>query len=201
MTAGPGVPFAHTHFFTGQDSATSTYIAMAPTHPAPPGISKRDDYNPTRKPKGSLLRLLSPRAGTSSRAEVPSLTLHVADYGSLLIQTTDSSYDSSRPRLQHHSSSHNSASSTTDIQDDYIPPPSQMHEYELSGTLEIGMPLHLGKRRVKAIRIGMSGVTRLDMGKNRGWEEDEIFKRKIEIRGADEAGITLEPGTQLYVSP
>ena len=74
-----------------------------------------------------------------------------------------------------------------------------MQEYELSGSLEISMPRHLGKRRVKAIRIGMSGTTRLDMGKSRGWEEDEIFKRKIEIRGSDDAGLILEPGTQLYV--
>lgn len=72
-----------------------------------------------------------------------------------------------------------------------------MREFELAGTLEITMPPHLGKRRVRSIKIGMDATTRLDMGKTRGWEEDTIFKRRIEIRGADGAGIILEPGTQL----
>lgn len=180
---------------------------MAPPFLEPVGLSKRDDYNPVRpeKKKGSLFRLLGPRGGSSSRSEVPTLTLHVADYGSLLIQTTDLPYGASRPVPP---SRHNSAgpgsstpNSPTDEyreeQDGYIPPPSQTREYELPGTLEIGMPPHMGKRRVRAIRIGMTATTRLDMGKGRGWEEDIIFSRMIEIKGADGAGIVLEPGVQL----
>jgi hypothetical protein len=171
---------------------------------APPGLSKRADYNPPveekEKKKGSLLRLLSPRAGSSSRSEVPTLILHVADYGSLLIQTGDRPYDPRPPPARHnsHTSGASTPASPTESADGYIGPPTQVQEYELAGTLEIVMPPHLGKRRVKSIRIGMDAVTRLDMGKGRGWEEDTIFKRKIEI-GAGQAGIVLEPGTQLYV--
>lgn len=163
----------------------------------PFGLSKREDYNPGStdkdKKKGSLLRLLSPRPSSSSKSDIPSLVLHVADYGSILIQTSDRENDTRPPPSRQNSHS----GTSTPRGEEYVVPPSQIHEYELAGTLEITMPPHLGKRRVKAIRIGMDATTRLDMGKTRGWEEDTIFKRKLEIRGADRAGIILEPGTQL----
>lgn len=61
------------------------------------------------------------------------------------------------------------------------------------------MPPHLGQRRVKAIRVGLSAKTKLHMGKQRGWEEDEIFHRKMEMKGEDGDGVVLDPGNQVWV--
>jgi hypothetical protein len=83
------------------------------------------------------------------------------------------------------------------------PPPSNLQELQLSGTLEITMPPHLGRRRVRAIRVGLSARTKLDMGKARGWEEDEIFARRIDLQGQGHGasdGVVLEPGQQVCVS-
>lgn len=189
-------------------SPHQSQTAMPPPHPPLVGLNKRNEYSlhtAREKRKGSLFRLLSPRAGTTSRSDVPSLTLHVANYGSILIQCTDDAFAPSRPDIRSRSTSSHTPGNTTSITpivigaegDAYVAPPTQTREFELAGTLEIAMPAHLGKRRVRSIKIGMDATTRLDMGSTRGWEEDTIFNRRVEIRGAHGAEIILEPGTHL----
>lgn len=193
------------------------------------------------KSKGSLLRLLSPLRGvgtTSKPIEKPVLKLHVADYGSILIQTTDESIHEAvlenerneRPNVGRASSSTWSGQDIHTPDSPYStagpsnaaggsgsrvnlvggrqgqnggvdgqiepPPPGQRPDLELSGTLEITMPPQSGKRRVQAIRVGLSARTKLNFGGKRGWEQDEIFHRKIDIKG-EEKGLVLEPGTQM----
>jgi hypothetical protein len=58
------------------------------------------------------------------------------------------------------------------------------------------------RRRVQAISVGVQSATRLHMGPIRGWEEDGIFERGVEIgdqvlaSGPDSEGIWLEKGSQ-----
>jgi hypothetical protein len=59
------------------------------------------------------------------------------------------------------------------------------------------------RRRVQAISVGVQSVCRLFMGVERGWEEDGIFERGVEIMGGEcgeGEGIWLEKGSQRYVS-
>lgn len=64
----------------------------------------------------------------------------------------------------------------------------------LSGLLEINMK---ERRRVQAISVGVQSVTRLNIGGVRGWEEDGIFERGVEVlTGDEEEGIWLEKGSQ-----
>lgn len=64
----------------------------------------------------------------------------------------------------------------------------------LTGTLEVVMK---ERRRVRAISIGVQSVCRLNMLGARGWEEDGVFERGVEILGGDdEEGIWLEKGSQ-----
>ncbi|WVQ81908.1 hypothetical protein IAT38_004035 [Cryptococcus sp. DSM 104549] len=65
----------------------------------------------------------------------------------------------------------------------------------LSGALEVIMK---ERRRVKSISVCVQGVSRLYMGKERGWEEDGIFERGVEVLGGDEEGIWLEKGRQSF---
>lgn len=64
----------------------------------------------------------------------------------------------------------------------------------LTGTLEVNMK---ERRRVRAISVGVQSVCRLNMLGTRGWEEDGIFERGVEVLGGDdEEGIWLEKGSQ-----
>ncbi|WWC63208.1 uncharacterized protein I303_105808 [Kwoniella dejecticola CBS 10117] len=78
-----------------------------------------------------------------------------------------------------------------------LEPPSE--DTVLSGSLEVTMK---ERRRVKAISIGVQSVCRLHMGVNRGWEEDGIFERGVEVLGSTdiemEEGIWLEKGSQSF---
>ncbi|BEJ15975.1 hypothetical protein CspHIS471_0505800 [Cutaneotrichosporon sp. HIS471] len=66
----------------------------------------------------------------------------------------------------------------------------------LTGTLEVIMK---ERRRVRAISIGVQSVCRINMLGSRGWEEDGIFERGVEILGGDlEDGIWLEKGSQSF---
>ncbi|WOO81269.1 uncharacterized protein LOC62_03G004798 [Vanrija pseudolonga] len=66
----------------------------------------------------------------------------------------------------------------------------------LTGTLEVVMK---ERRRVQAISVGVQSVARLNMCGARGWEEDGIFERGVEIlSGVDEEGIWLEKGSQSF---
>lgn len=67
----------------------------------------------------------------------------------------------------------------------------------LAGTLEVIMK---ERRRVQAISVGVQSVCRLNFGA-KGWEEDGIFERGVEILGGDAEGIWLEKGSQVYVIP
>lgn len=64
----------------------------------------------------------------------------------------------------------------------------------LSGAIEVVMR---ERRRVQAISVGVQSVARLNMGPSRGWEEDGIFERGVEVLGGgDSEGIWLEKGSQ-----
>ncbi|WVW85676.1 hypothetical protein I302_107714 [Kwoniella bestiolae CBS 10118] len=68
----------------------------------------------------------------------------------------------------------------------------------LSGSLEVIMK---ERRRVKAISVGVQSVCRLHMGVGRGWEDDGIFERGVEVLGeseGEEEGIWLEKGSQSF---
>lgn len=64
----------------------------------------------------------------------------------------------------------------------------------LSGTIEITMK---ERRRVQAISVVIQSVSRLYMGGSRGWEEDGLFERGVEIIGEDAYGeaLWLDQGT------
>lgn len=67
-------------------------------------------------------------------------------------------------------------------------------DHMLHGELEVfirGAP-----RRCKAIRAGFRTVIKLDMGRERKIEEDTLFERKVELTGASDDGILLQPGSQ-----
>ena len=63
---------------------------------------------------------------------------------------------------------------------------------ELWGDLEIELPAGMGRRRVKAVRIGVRTTCNLDMG--RGKKEDVIYEGKVEVRGGTSDGVILEEG-------
>lgn len=71
---------------------------------------------------------------------------------------------------------------------------AQFLDRELSGELEIDVPRGMGRRRCRAIRLTLKNVARLNMGDGRGWEEDVLFERTLEMKGA----IILEEGLQRY---
>ena len=64
----------------------------------------------------------------------------------------------------------------------------------LSGSLEVIMEK---RRRCRSISIGVQSVCRLYMGK-RGWEDDGIFERGVEILDGDTEEIWLEKGSQTF---
>lgn len=68
--------------------------------------------------------------------------------------------------------------------------PRQFQDRELNGELEIDVPRGMGRRRCRAIRLTLKNVARLFMGEQRGWEEDVLFERTLEVKGA----IILEEG-------
>ncbi|ORX38571.1 hypothetical protein BD324DRAFT_577633 [Kockovaella imperatae] len=65
----------------------------------------------------------------------------------------------------------------------------------LSGSLEVIMK---DRKRCQAISIGIQSVCKLWMGPARGWEEDGIFERGVEVLGGDAEGIWLEKGSQTF---
>ncbi|WVQ81909.1 hypothetical protein IAT38_004036 [Cryptococcus sp. DSM 104549] len=64
----------------------------------------------------------------------------------------------------------------------------------LSGALEVIMK---ERRKVQAISVGVQSVCKLHMGQ-RGWEEDGIFERGVEVLSGNEDGIWLEKGSQSF---
>ena len=70
---------------------------------------------------------------------------------------------------------------------------------EVRGELEVQLPVGMGRRRVKAIRVGWQTVVELTLSPQRVKEKDTIFERKTEIRGGNSEGIVLEEGIQRYV--
>jgi hypothetical protein len=63
----------------------------------------------------------------------------------------------------------------------------------LTGALEVIMK---ERRRCQAISVGVQSVCRLNMGAKRGWEEDGVFERGVEVLSGDSEGIWLEKGSQ-----
>lgn len=63
----------------------------------------------------------------------------------------------------------------------------------VTGALEVIMK---ERRRCVAISVGVQMVCRLHLGVERGWEEDGVFERGVEILGGSAEGIWLEKGSQ-----
>jgi hypothetical protein len=72
-----------------------------------------------------------------------------------------------------------------------VEPPAE--DTLLTGSLEVIMK---ERKRCQAISVGVQSVCRLHMGEERGWEEDGVFERGVEILGGMEEGIWLEKGSQ-----
>ncbi|KAK4689494.1 hypothetical protein P7C73_g589, partial [Tremellales sp. Uapishka_1] len=68
-------------------------------------------------------------------------------------------------------------------------------DYVLSGALEVVMK---ERRKCLGISVGVQSVCKLNMGKKRGWEEDGIFERGVEVVSDPEEGIWLEKGSQSF---
>lgn len=119
-----------------------------------------------------MFKFLSGRSGSRSRASSPAgkkgikMTINIPSYGGVFM-------------TQHR----------VDGEDGQGP---TFIDRELSGELEIWLPKGYGKRRCRAIRMKLRNVARLNMGPMRGWEEDCLFERSTEIKGA----IVLEEGLQ-----
>jgi len=130
-----------------------------------------------------MLRYLSPgRSGSNTpnsprtpREGQPVLTLHVPNYGLIIIPAPEAPDPDGR------------------VSDE------PREDHMLHGELEV----RLGgthPRRAKAIRVGFRTIIKLDLGTGRKKEEDVLFERKVEITGADDDGIELSPGSQRYVT-
>lgn len=65
----------------------------------------------------------------------------------------------------------------------------------LNGGLDIQLPRGTKKRRVKFVSVGIRTKCRLNIP-GRGWEEDVIFERKVEMMGGNSDGIVLDVGIQ-----
>jgi hypothetical protein len=126
-----------------------------------------------------MLRYLSPgRSGTHTPASPrtpregqPVLTLHVPNYGLIIIPAPDppgpDGQVSDEPREDH------------------------MLHGEIEVRLDGTQP-----KRCKAIRVGFRTIIKLDLGSGRKNEEDVLFERKLEMTGADSEGVNLQPGSQ-----
>jgi hypothetical protein len=79
----------------------------------------------------------------------------------------------------------------------YLPAPPPRYDLEaqrlaakeLQGDLEVRLPLEMGPRRCRRLRMGLKTVVRLAMGDGRGWEEDVVSEMELEL------------GTMLYLRP
>ena len=118
----------------------------------------------------------SPNEASGSKAPEIILTLHVPGYGVLWMNqpVVDPFSDSLR---------------RTDLAG-----PSNL-DVTLTGELEVDVPLSMGRKRCKTIRVSMRAELKLDMGPGRQNEEDILFDRTVEIAGGSE-GVWLEPGSQ-----
>ncbi|GMK53466.1 hypothetical protein CspeluHIS016_0100520 [Cutaneotrichosporon spelunceum] len=65
---------------------------------------------------------------------------------------------------------------------------------ELHGEVEIDLPRGSGRRRCRAVRVTLRNVSRIHMGEERGWEEDVLFERTLEVKGA----IVLDEGVTRF---
>jgi hypothetical protein len=65
-----------------------------------------------------------------------------------------------------------------------------------SGLLEVSVPPAAQRRRCRAVRVGLRTRASLKMSAERGWEEDVIFERKVELMGGGAEGMVLDEGTQ-----
>ena len=126
--------------------------------------------NRPRVPPPIYLRSSSPR-GVSSSGQ---LKIHIPAWGICLVKPPQ--------ELELHPLENGSQAREPPIEDTV-----------LSGSLEIIMK---ERRRCQAISVGVQSVCRLWMGAKRGWEEDGVFERGVEVMGGDADGIWLEKGSQ-----
>jgi hypothetical protein len=163
-----------------------------------------------------MFRLLhASRHPTLPSTTEPTLTLHVPAYGVLYCPKPSLRIErisTSNPHEDHDVAGPSQARpgvGETDDEGTYI-----THPNELRGELEINIPhdhshTHQqrsghsgwnsaghgsGGKRCKAIRVGYRTIARLNMGPERGWEEDVIFERDIGDMAGSAEGIWLEEG-------
>ena len=83
-----------------------------------------------------------------------------------------------------------------------VPPPRDDLEAqrqatrEMKGELEVRMPVDMGIKRAKRLRIGLKTLVRLAMGDGRGWEEDVVYETEYDLGTM----LYLHPGSNRYVS-
>lgn len=147
----------------------------------------------------SVLRFLSPSRRSTAASPSPSTSRRPRD-------------DRQQPKLDLRLPSYGSVFMTPD--ESHLPDMEGLHldengagpstrprmDKEARGELEVELPVGMGRRRVKAIRVGWQTVVELTLSPDRIREKDTIFERKIEIRGGNSEGLVLEEGIQRYVS-
>lgn len=130
-----------------------------------------------------MLRLLSSSKVPSSSASnslsrsapsTPVLALHVPSYGAVMMNPPEDSLNPSNSLY------------SQGIRNDQI----------LHGEFEVALPPGSGRKRCKAIRVGLRTTIKLDLGLGRMGEEDKIFDRKVEVIAGNSEGLWLDEGTQ-----
>lgn len=105
------------------------------------------------------------RTASPSRRSTPRIYINVPSYGGVFMTRAADAADTDQRTVDHAGR-------------------------ELSGEIEIDIPRGSGRRRCRAIRVTLRNVAKLYMGPDRGWEEDVLFERTLEVKGA----IILEEG-------
>jgi hypothetical protein len=121
----------------------------------------------------SLLRLLSPSrqlALSSSTTLTPSLSLWVPNYGTIYLESspTDNSNSNSIHEVQ------------------------PQNDYMLSGHLDIKLPDHVSRARVRAVRVVFVTIMMNDKTPSGVKEQDVVFERKVEMIAGNAEGLFLE---------
>ncbi|KAL7420412.1 hypothetical protein Q5752_005382 [Cryptotrichosporon argae] len=145
----------------------------------------RSAAGPSTKGKDKDLSRQSGRRGSSRAVGGSSsqltLDIHVPNYGAILLPA---------PQLSD-PGPHDAAEPDGPTQ------PQAADDHLLVGELQVGVPPGTGRVRVRAIRVEIRSRLRVDMGR-KGLQEDELFRRKVEMEGEDGTGIWLDEGSQRF---
>lgn len=131
----------------------------------------------------SVLRLLQsskdpygpsgPSSAPSRGTAVPTLVLDIPTYGAVFMSAPD----------------------------DPLLPPDEFkprNDVVIHGELVITLPTSLGRRRVKAIRVGVKSILTLDLKGGRMGEKDTLFRRTVELAENPNYNVVLEPGSTVF---